>query len=239
MKYGAARPDSEIVVCCASRDRPESLLEAVRSFVTTSTYADMKVYVDSDQIHDYLDSHDWAGEFGTKLQFTVDTRVGPNAAINRLYEQNKANYRIFGVIPDDSRFMRKGWDEYVIRTIDSFPGNIGVVSPAHTDGDYCAYPYVTREWIDIVGWYAMPQAHSFVWDTCIEMLGEATNIVYASSDDFYMFHECRKSENFEQYLKMDEHAFLAWCVVSRRAIVKKLRAAQQSALRPQGCMIER
>lgn len=231
----AARPDVPVLVCCASRDRPDCLLRAARSFAATSTLADMVVYIDSDQNTLYLHHTDWTAEFGDRVRFLIQDRVGPNASINRLFERYRDDgYRIFGVVPDDSIFQREGWDEYVIEQFDRFPGGIGVISPAHSDGDYCAYPYVGRKWLDIVGYYAMPEAHSFVWDTCIEMLGEATNIIYAPADKFYMWHEAKASENFDTYLQMDTHKFLSWCVVARRAIVKRLRHEIVAALHPPG-----
>lgn len=234
MPRSAERPDVPILVCCASRDRPDSLYRTAESFCNTSTLADMAVYIDSDQINLYLDAHDWNRVFEGKVMFTVDQRCGPNASINRLYQKHGADYRIIGVTPDDSRFQVAGWDRFVVEQIARFPGGIGVVSPAHNDGAYCAYPYVSRAWLDIVGWYAFPEAHSFVWDTCIELLGEATNIVYAPEHLFRMQHDCKHSENFESKLKVDEHAFLSWCAVSRREIVKKLRAAMYAALHPPG-----
>lgn len=224
------RPHTPILVCCASRDRPESLHEAVTTFCETSKLADMAVYIDSDQINMYLDKYDWKKDFGDRLSFTVDRQVGPNASLNTLQQKYFQDYKIFGVIPDDSRFVVGDWDRYVIEEMEKFPGHIGVVSPAHNDGAYCAYPYVSKEWVEIVGWYAMPEAHSFIWDTCIELLGEATNITYAPEHMFRMFHQCRQSENFETYLKLDEHAFLSWVVVARAAIVRKLRGKIQSAL---------
>ena len=234
----AARPDVPILVVCASRDRPESLRQMVKTFCETSEMADLAVYVDADQIHLYMHHCDWKAEFGDRLMFTIDRQLGPNGSINALYQKHRSNYRIFGVCPDDSRFKVKGWDRFVVSEMEKFPGRIGVVSPAHNDGHYCAYPYVSREWVEIVGWYAYPEAHSFVWDTCVEMLGEATNIVYAEEAQFRMHHECKKSENFEKYLKLDEHAFLAWCVVHRRDLVKKLRSAMWSATHPSGIIPE-
>lgn len=230
----AARPDVPILVCCASRDRPESLRRTVDSFCATSTRADMAVFVDSDQINQYLDAYDWEAVTSGRVLFHVGTRVGPNASINTLYQKYRDQYCIFGVTPDDSRFVRRGWDDFVIENVAKFPAGIGVVSPSHSDGEYCAYPYVSRAWLDIVGFYAFPEAHSFVWDTCIELLGEATNIIRAPSDVFYMEHDCKASENFDEYLRVDEHAFLSWCAVSRAGIVKRLKAAMQSALFPTG-----
>jgi hypothetical protein len=228
-----------ILVVCASRDRPDHLHDAVKSCPGTSTKVDMAVYVDADQINEYMHHCDWKEEFGDRLMFTVDKRLGPNGSLNALYRKHGGGYQIIGVTPDDSEFMVTGWDDYVIETINGFPGRIGVVAPAHNDGHYCAYPYVSREWIDIVGWYCMPEAHSFVWDTCIEMLGEATNIEYAGEHVFRMRHKVLHSENWEEHLKTDEHAFLGWCVTRRSDLVKRLRAVIKSSQRPQGCVVER
>jgi len=220
-------PSGPILVTCASRDRREELLGCVESLVKTSDKADLAVYVDADQIHQYLDWIDWKGKFGDRVRFNVDKQIGPVASNNFLYEKHKDEYRIFGTTPDDSRFMVKGWDEYVIETFDGFVGKLGVVSPATSDGDYCTHPYVSREWIEEVGWYAFPPAYGFVWDTVIEMLGEATQLEYAPADKFLMHHQALTSMNSD-LLRTDEHAFLSWCAVGRRAIVKRIRAKIKS-----------
>jgi hypothetical protein len=219
-------PSGPILVTCASRDRPDELLECVQSFVQTSNRADIAVFVDADQIHQYLDAYDWT-PYNHRIRWNVDKRMGPVASNNYLYEKHKHEYRIFGTTPDDSRFAVKGWDGYVIDTFDGFIGRLGVVSPATNDGDYCTHPYVSREWIEEVGWYAYPQAYAFIWDTVIEMLGEATQLEYAPPDRFRMMHRTLTSSN-SHLLPGEAHSFLSWCAVGRRAIVKRIRAKMKS-----------
>ena len=219
-------PSGPILITCASRDRPQELLELAWTVINTSKRADLGVYIDSDQIHEYLDAYDWS-PFEGRIRWNVDKRIGPVAANNYLYEKHKHEYRIFGTTPDDSRFQTKGWDDYVIETFDKFVGRLGVVSPATNDGDYCTHPYVSSEWIEEVGFYAFPQGFAFVWDTVIEMLGEATQLEYAPADKFLMFHQALESDN-SHLLRTDEHAFLSWCAVGRRAIVKRIRAKIKS-----------
>lgn len=218
-------PQRPVVVLCASRSRPGYLHRAVASMCRTSQRVDFAAYVDDDQREMYLDAHDWQADFGDRLKLTFGSRVGPNLSLNALFRKHREEYEIFGVTPDDSQFLKVGWDAWVIEQMDRLPGRIGVISPAHGDGHYVCYPYVSREWYDIVGWYAMPQAHSFVWDTCVELLGEATNIIQADREVFAMGHDALRSENFDFQLAQDEHAFLSWCAAGRQGAAKRLREA--------------
>lgn len=224
-------PSGPILVTCASRDRPEELMGCVRSFVRTSTKADLAIYIDADQIHQYLDAFDWK-PFEGRIRWNVGTRIGPVASNNVLYEKHKHEYRIFGTTPDDSRFEVPGWDDWTIDTFEGFVGRLGVVSPNSNNGDFCTHPYVSREWIEEVGWYAYPEAYGFVWDTVIQLLGEATQMEDAPPDKFRMMHLTLESDNRE-VLKTDSMAFLSWCAIGRRAIVKRVNAKIKSIKRMQ------
>jgi hypothetical protein len=113
-------------------------------------------------------------------------------------------------------------DEHVISCFDRFVGRIGVVSPAHNAGDFVSYPYVSTDWIDLVGWYVHPNSYHFMWDTVIEMLGDATNIEYCSADKFLMAHE-RIPRHMEDKYREDALTFVGWCVTGRKTVLAKLR----------------
>jgi hypothetical protein len=100
-----------------------------------------------------------------------------------------------------------------------------VVSAYHAHGPWVNFPYVSRDWIERVGWYACPQTHHYCWDTVMELLGEATRIDYAKQHDFEIEHDAIQDGSQIPAFEMDCVQFLSWVITTRREIVQKLRAA--------------
>jgi len=205
----------------------------VASFVKTSTVAHLVVRLDDDQkvLYDSL-------KVPERVWFEYGPKIGPGASINgsaylsmRLSaERNSMTqrpYEAFCAAPDDAEFVTPGWDTYALDTLEGFPGRIGVVSAAHDQGAFLNYPCVSREWINTLGWYAHPTIYHFCWDTMHELLGDATNIVYAPRDKWLMKHQ-GLAQNMANY-QADTAAFLTWCVTERPVAVQRLRAAIAAA----------
>lgn len=211
---------NEILVIAPTRDRPQDFVGLCESFANTSTHAELVGYVDDDQHHLYD-----ALQLPERCRMHFGQRQGPVFAVNTMAHLNRDPIRIYGVAPDDSRFMKAGWDDYLVEAFERFPKRIGVVSPAHSCGDYVNFPYVSREWIEVVGWMAYPHAYHFIWDTLIEILAESSNCIeYAPADKFLFFHEQKPAINLDRY-SSDAHSFLMWCVGDRRSVVKRVRDA--------------
>ena len=217
-----------ILIICPSRNRPEHLEKLIASFAATSSVAHLAVRIDDDQRGLYADV-----ETPERVWLEVGPRVGPGSSIqgsaygNMLLvkERNELTlrpYEAFCAAPDDAEFVTPGWDLYAMEMIKSFPGRIGVVSAAHDQGAFLNYPCVSREWIKTLGWYAHPTIYHFCWDTMHELLGDATNIVYAPRDKWLMRHQ-GLPQNMEHY-QADTSAFLTWCVTERPQAVARLRA---------------
>ncbi len=201
----------------------------IKSFVDTSSVAQLVVRLDEDQKDLY------AGvEVPARVSFEYGPKIGPGGSINasaydnmRMSKERNAiagrPYDAFCAAPDDAEFVTPGWDLYALGVIKSFPGRIGVVSAAHDQGTFLNYPCVSREWINVLGWYAHPTIYHFCWDTMHELLGDATNIVYAPRDKWLMNHQ-GLPQNLANY-QSDTAAFLTWCVTERPQAVQRLRAA--------------
>ena len=218
-----------LLIICPSRSRPEYLKKMIKSFVETSTVAHMVVRLDEDQRELY------AGvEAPERVFLEYGPKVGPGGSINGSaytnmvlsQERNQMAlrpYDAFCAAPDDAEFVTPGWDLYALEVIKSFPGRIGVVSAAHGQGTFLNYPCVSKEWINVLGWYAHPSIYHFCWDTMHELLGDATSIVYAPKDKWLMEHQGLPQE-MGKY-GVDCEAFLIWCVLERPQVVQRLRAA--------------
>lgn len=221
---------SEIAVLCPTRRGPGHLAGMVKTMIATSTRARVYAYVDDDQRTMYQDGipQQFGGETPGELIIHSGPRIGPVAACNELVAKALPGTRIFGMVPDDAEFRTKGWDDWLVRTIDSFPGRLGVASAAHNYGGYVNFPWVSADWIQVVGWYFYPKNFHFCCDTILELLGDATNIVHAKPEEFQMFHHGLQTLNPNAYPDA-ANAFLHWTVVERRDLIMKIKAAIDAA----------
>jgi hypothetical protein len=194
------------------------------SIVDTSD-ADIAVYIDDDQVDFYRDvGINWKARFGHRLKITIGRRIGPAAAADSLVKGFR-NYDVYGLSTDDSIYRSKGWDKFVAGCMDNFPNHIGVVSAHHGHGPWVNFPYVSREWIDALGWFVVPGVTHYCWDTALEILGDATDIVYATKDQFEIDHMAEMTSSSPAIAHQDGQQFLLWAITLRREAILKLRAA--------------
>lgn len=232
---------SQVLAICPSRDRPEACAEMVKSFLETSADPTaIAIWVDGDQRALYEEplnalGADWFAIDRGKLinerrrhgrprvMGLVGERCGSVSAANQMVHYFRDPFTIYGMIPDDSKFLTGGWDAY-LRSHLSGPAP-AVVAAHHNGGDYVNFPWVNRAWVEAVGWYYYPKNFHHCCDTIVEILGECSqSITYASSHEFAMHHDHIPTLNREK-LEKDLEGFLFWCVGERRDLVKKLRAA--------------
>jgi hypothetical protein len=193
----------------------------VKSVVETSD-ADVAVYIDDDQVDLYRQEFDWRAEFGSRVLFDSGNRIGPAPAVNRLVERH-GGYDVYGLSTDDSIYRTKGWDRFTADQISRFPGRIGAVSAYHGHGPWVNFPYVSSNWVETLGWFACPDVTHYCWDTAIEILGDATSIVYATREQFEIDHQPQPTSNIDRFA-LDGTLFLDWCIHKRPESIKRLRA---------------
>ena len=208
-----------IAVLCPTRDGVGGTHKAYTSMLKTSESTTMIVCADDDQKDEYgvLDP-------APRMRFSYGPKADIVKAVNRGVAENP-DFDAYGLIVDDAEFTAPNWDVYVSRRLESFSGRIGVVSAAHTLGAFVNFGYVSKRWIDTLGWYACPDTQHYCWDTVLEMLGEATEIDYAPRETFYIQHNHVPKDKTLPVFMMDAVQFLGWCVNKRRETVMKLREA--------------
>ena len=212
-----------VAVLCPTRDNTAGAERAYRSLLATSTEADMILCVDGDQLDLY--GHRMGGD---RLRLFSKPRTSIVDLLNAAAEKYRG-YDVYGLIVDDSVFVTRGWDTQVQGWVTGFKGGIGVVSAHHAAGPWVNFPYVSRRWIDTLGWYACPETHHFCWDTVSELLGDATSIVYAHEDEFSIHHDGLIQCSREAVMVHDTREFLDWCIDRRRWNIMKLREARDTA----------
>jgi hypothetical protein len=195
-----------------SRDRPDELREAVKSVADTSTLADVIPWIDDDQgsLYRGLATHG------------IGPRIGPVAAANEIVKKYP-DYSAYGLITDDSRMISPGWDEWMLDVMGQFPNRICIVSPAHNLGGHVDMPFVSREWIETVGWFAYPDNFHYMWPIITGLIGEMTCIVHAPHEKVRIHHLGHPHQNYQRW-ESDAKAFFRFVSLDIMPIVERLRA---------------
>lgn len=205
-------------VLIPSRNRPDHLRVAIQSVLETSRHADVLCYIDKDQEVLYRGLLE-----GERLIVHRGPRIGPAPAANALVNAYP-HYSAYGLITDDTTIVTKRWDEWLFACLASFPNRLVVVSPRHNLGEHVDMPFVSREWIDLVGWYACPGMLHYSWPILTGLIGEMTAIVHAPDHAFALHHEGLAHTNTE-VRDRDARVFFDYVALRLPAYVEKIRKA--------------
>lgn len=163
----------------------------------TSKSAVVVAYVDEDQ-SDLYDSNrkDHNGSI------TNGPRVGSVASVNVLAKEVYAD--VYGFMADDMVITTPGWDEWVLDRVTRFPGEIGVIAPPYSvAGEYghsVDIPFVTRGWVETLGWYAYPAMKHWCWPTVTGAIGVALDcIARPARSEFMIEHEHLEPMNLDAF----------------------------------------
>ena len=175
--------NGRVLVACSSRDRPEYLEKMIASVTKTSTVADVAVYIDDDQKDKYV------GVKG-KYRMFCGYRMWPCKSLN-LIVKAMPGYEAYGAATDDCEFISDGWDQWVLRAVDGFKSRIGVICPQTVNGykKRMDFPWVSGNWLKVVGGLVPYETQHFYWDVGLQILGEQTQIIYATEQEFGLSHD--------------------------------------------------
>ena len=178
-----------VAVLIPSRNRPGQLEEAIQSVRETSSLADVLVYIDDDQQELYAAVvADEVRKTDGRTIFHQGPRIDTVASLNALVEWHP-EYAAYGVMTDNSVMCDKGWDTFLLETLDLFPHRLGVISPYHNCGLHVDQPFVSREWVELVGWYACPDFKHYAWPLVAGIIGGQTGIYYSHPGEFSIQHD--------------------------------------------------
>lgn len=184
---------SRVAILCPSRDRPKDVAELLRGVIQTAPDTQLFVYIDRDQ----RDLYQWCFHEGApkQLSMTVGERVGPCAATNYLLKNNPG-YDAYGMFCDDCRVTVSGWDRFVLNTLD-----YGYLSVAAAHGTQAVdFPFLSKKWVDALGWYCHPSLYHWGWDAVLAALGVASGkMMQALPSQFWFDHDVGQSMNRDRY----------------------------------------
>ncbi len=210
--------ERRVAVLIPSRNRPIHLARAIGSVLETSTVADIICYIDEDQ------SAMYGGlTGGDRLIVHHGPRIGPAPSANALVAAYPG-YAAYGLITDDSTMVTPAWDQWVLSALDAFPKRLCVVSPRHNLGEHVDMPFVSKEWVELVGWYACPDMVHYSWPIYTGLIGELTAIVHAPDSGFRVQHEGLDHTN-QEVRDHDARVFFEHVSLELPAIVHRIRKA--------------
>jgi hypothetical protein len=210
---------------CPSRDRPKQLADMLRSCIQTAPKVDVAVYLDDDQRTLY----GWVEQPGVpkQLKAKFGPRVGPVASINDL-ARSYPGYDVYGFVLDDCRFGTVGWDKWV----DQHEG-LFLVSPAKNTGSHGDMMFVSRSWMDALGWFAWPGCYHWGWDAIMASLAHAAGVFHqAEPGEFWITHDVLGPTNRDKYPAdiVQLYVFFSDHFAGELAKLKEARETAQSDL---------
>jgi len=213
-----------IGVLCPSRGNPEGLKRLIGNVQRTSQSAEVLAYVDTDERDAYADVLQG-------VQHIIGPRVGLVASVNALVMSYPA-YSTYVLAGDDVSIGPKGWDVWLEKQFEKFPGRLGVVSAHHNGGEWCNFPALSREWIATMGHFGWPLCKHYAFDTILQLLGEGTDLVHSQATQMHIQHDIRDEAQKLPAIKEDAVVFMVWCVEVRKKFIAKLNDKRR-ALCPQ------
>jgi len=202
------------LICCPTRDRPQLAARFAENVLQTS-HASVAFYIDHDQVDLYQDLIEHRNR---SVLVKVGPPIGSAQAYNSLYH-SYSRFDIYGMCADDTTFSPLGWDRYLERVMASMPNGIGVA--ATHNGSHIQFPFVTKRWIDLVGWVP-PNFKHYAIDGVLQLLGEDTHLVWLDPAQLALEH---KDARTDTAIGDDALTFMLWAVTQKRFAAAKLRAA--------------
>ena len=215
--------DILFIVC--SRGRPGRFAEMARAVLNTAAHPErvsFALYIDADD----LDKQQY---YNIAAGLPCMVLVNPKKrTINDLYNEMAMKLRsdIYGVIADDVVCRTQDWDlaiEYVLTD-----GDLQTVSPHDgQDMDHYAHFFVTREWLDTIGYLFWPEFDHFHADT------QVLEIVSRAGQRAVLPHVLFEHMHFKYNLAPVDETYMA-CrkgpyLEGANALLKSLRPETEAA----------
>jgi len=209
-----------ILVFCPTRGRPDKLLEAASSLVSTRRLGDTELIavldIDDPTANAYMhtnSSYRWL-----QIEHGGGMVAALNAAAARVIE-TEPGPTIFGFIGDDHRFRTDGWDMEIKRAL-AEPGFAYGHDLYWRGGEIPTQVFISRSIVEALGYFALPTCHHLWVDNAWKALGDATDSIHWLPDVVieHMHYTVGKSEEDEGYRRVnspemygsDRRAFEQW-----------------------------
>lgn len=168
MKY------SNITMLCPSHGRPDMASKLAESVIATrsnDSSVTLSVIVDGDDDSGYDERFCYDPGFGIGFEWT-DMPTISLAWTEQAFRLS--GNRLYRMTNDDEVCLTPGWDKRVIQVANEYPDGIFVlyVHDGFKGEEHCAFPIVSRKWIEVLGYFAPPYFEFGFNDTWIMDLAQ-------------------------------------------------------------------
>lgn len=170
----------KLAILTPSRGRPDRLKtfhESVRSLTSENDLLNMYYYLDNDdsKLNEYNELNlsnveNTFFEIGEPISISKSWNIIAQQAID-----DGADVLIMG--NDDLVYKSQNWDILLKQEIAKFPDNIYCIWPDDglAKGNWCAFPCISKEWYNCVGYFAPGVFHFGYNDTWVWDIGKKLN----------------------------------------------------------------
>lgn len=160
---------------CPSRQRPSSAVRLVESVERTTSLPhllEILFYIDSDDptIEQY--DEQLTGRSHPLDNVSVELVIGPPMSVSKSWNElaSRANGDVFLMANDDQVYVTPLWDVRLNQEIAKFPDDIYCIyfdDGIWSAGNHCAFPIVSKKWVDALGYFTPGVFLFFYNDTWI------------------------------------------------------------------------
>ena len=172
MARNGPKPSSGLIsILCPTRHRPKRVLVMMESALVMAAHPELVEFIF------YVDNDDFS-LFTMRLPGQYKIRVGPRQNgpqnWNRAYGWSKGEIVMMGA--DDIVFRTQGWDDRVRTEFDKYPDGIVMVyaedRPFKVGWPQATHPFLTRRWVDVLGYFAAPYFNVYWADQWTQELAD-------------------------------------------------------------------
>lgn len=224
-----------LLMICPTRNRPDRVLEMLKSFKDTRTFAEIIFYVADDDLR--------IGEYRANLS-TENVIYGPRIPLVQVVNMfsSQGDYAYSGVINDDHIFHTPGWDKAFVDAIESRGRGWGVAFGNTNDTPYWqpSGEIMSVKTIRTLGFYFPPDLeHLFVDRALIDIFKDMNLLHKVKSVDIEHRHWAFKKAEIDQNYKelyqdeanynRQEQLYLKWKKEKLPGVIERLRKAMEAA----------
>jgi hypothetical protein len=190
------------IVVVPTRKRPEQCKRLIESFEKTTDKAQLLFVVDGDD--DSYEGFDWHGHGVAE----VNPRASLSQKLNQTVKNILDDYEEIMWSGDDHEFITDSWDVKVLEARREW-GSGWLYPNSHRRSDVPESWSVSRDVVEVLGWYANPVLAHYYLDNSIAELGKRSGLIHRMPDVDIAHHHysVNKETEYDDLYKEAEERF--------------------------------
>lgn len=187
-------------------DRMERLWSSVKNTIKSQDYIELCFYIDEDDELSINKIKEMCQD--KRIKYMIGPRIVLSDTWNKAYE-NLATGDIIMLCADDIVFRTKNWDEYIRNEFLKYEDKILYVytKDGYADELWGTHPFVSRKWIELVGYFLPPYFPCDFVDSWLNNLASKINrrVYLPNVYTEHMHPVVGKSEKDETFLEKEKY----------------------------------